>query len=171
MKNLLLLFVLLALAIGATAQETVNFSDLPNISSPSPVPDGYANLNWTGFFYVNPFEWIGAGPGFKNGPIGEDVAFAPYACSSLGCYASLSSSTGFELLSAHAAAPYATGGPGGTPLVVTAYYKGKYVGTGTYMMTTEEQELDFPPSWGIVSQAVFQGAAVMYDLSAYTLGH
>lgn len=171
MKNLLLLFVLLGLAIGATAQETVNFSDLPLINSPSPIPDGYANLTWTGFFYVDPFQWNGAGPGFKHGPLGKDVGFAPYACGSVGCYASLSSSNGFELVNAHGAAPYATGGPGESPLVVTAYYKGKYIGTQTFMMNTDVQELDFPPSWGIVTQVVFQGSVVVYDLSAYTLGH
>jgi len=36
MKNLLLLFALLGLAVGASAQEIVNFSDLPDASSPSP---------------------------------------------------------------------------------------------------------------------------------------
>jgi hypothetical protein len=171
MKNLLLLFVLLGLAIGASAQELMNFSDLPDISSPSPMPNGYGNLNWTGFFYVDPYDWNGAGPGFKHGPIGKDVGFAPYGCGSVGCYASLNSSTGFELINAHAAAPYANGGPGGSPLIVTAYDNGKYIGIQTFMMTTDVQELDFPPSWGIVTQVVFQGSAVLYDVSAYTLGH
>lgn len=167
MKNLLLLFVVLGLAIGASAQELVNFSDLPDISSPSPVPNGYGNLNWTGFFYVDPWNWGGAGQGFKHGPIGKDVGFSPYVCGSIGtCYATLSASPGFELVNAHAAAGY-----GKNPLVVLAYYNGKYVGTQTYMMTTDVQELDFPPSWGIVTQVVFQGSVVLYDISAYTLGH
>jgi hypothetical protein len=39
------------------------------------------------------------------------------------------------------------------------------------MMTTDMQELDFPPSWGIVTQVVFQGSVVLYDVTAYTLGH
>ncbi len=173
MKNLLLLFVLLGLAIGASAQELMNFSDLPDISSPSPLPNGYGNLNWTGFFFVDPFQWSGAGPGFKhkNDISGTDVAFGPYACVNSGCYSSLSASNGFELVSAHGAAPYPTGGPGYSPLVATAYNNGKYVGTQTYMMTTDVQELDFPPSWGIVTQVVFQGSVVLYDVSAYTLGH
>lgn len=171
MKNLLLLVVLLGLAIGASAQETVNFSDLPDISSPSPVPNGYGNLNWTGFFYVDPYNWNGAGPGFKHGPIGKDVGFTPYGCGTVACYASLSASNGFELVSAQGAAPYATGGTGYSPLVATAYNNGKYVGTQTFMMTTDVQELDFPPSWGVVTQVVFQGSVVLYDVSAYTLGH
>ncbi len=58
MKNLLPLFVLLGLAIGVSAQEIVDFSDLPDISSPSPIPDGYGNLIWTGFFYVDPYMWV-----------------------------------------------------------------------------------------------------------------
>jgi hypothetical protein len=167
MKNLLLLFVLLGLALGASAQELVNFSDLPHISNPSPVPDGYGNLTWTGFFYVDPYEWGGAGQGFKHGPTGQDIGFSPYACGTIPtCYATISSSTGLRLVSAHAAAGY-----GQNPLVVTAYYKGKYIGIQTFMMTTDMQELDFPPSWGIVTQVVFQGSVVLYDVSAYTLGH
>lgn len=168
MKNLFLLFVLLALAIGAGAQELITFADLPDINNPSPMPNGYGNLNWTGFFYVDPFEWGGSGQGFKhkNYITGTDVGFAPYACVTSGCYASLSASNGFELVSAHAAAGY-----GKNPLVVTAYNNGQYVGTQTYMMTTDVQELDFPPSWGIVTQIIFQGSVVFYDVSAYTLGH
>jgi hypothetical protein len=172
MKNLLLLFALLGLAVGASAQEIVNFSDLPDASSPSPIPDGYGNLNWAGFFYVDPYEWAGAGPGFKHGPLGKDVGFSPYVCGggSL-CYGSINSTTGFQLISVHAAAGYASLGPGGSPLLVTAYYKGKYIGSQRFMMTTDVQELDFPPIWGIVTQVVFQGSVVLYDVTAYTLGH
>jgi len=172
MKNLLLLVLSLGLLFGgataASAQETVNFSDLPDISSPSPVPDGYGNLTWTGFFYVDPYEWSGSGQGFKHGPVGQDVGFSPYGCGSIqgSCFASLSASNGFELVSAHGASGYSK-----NPLVATAYNNGHYVGTQTFMMTTDVQELDFPPSWGIVTQVVFQGSVVLYDVSAYTLGH
>lgn len=166
MKNLLLLFVLVGLALAANAQELINFADLPDMDSPSPMPNGYGNLNWTGFSYVDPYDWGGAGPGFKRGPVGRDVAFAPYACNTFGCNASLSASNGFELVSAHGAAGYSK-----NPLVVTAYNNGKYVGIQTFMMTTDVQELDFPPSWGIVTQIFFQGSVVLYDVSAYTLGH
>ena len=142
MKKLLLLVVLLGLAaLGATAQETVNFSDLPDMDNPSPIPNGYGNVTWSGFYFVDPFDWGGSGQGFKHAPIGRDVGFSPLACNGSLCSASLSSTTGFQLVSAHAAAGYSK-----NPLVVTAYNHGRYVGVQTYMMTTDEQELDFPPA-------------------------
>ena len=54
---------LLGLAIGASAQEQLNFSQLPLLDIPSPMPMGYGQLNWENFFYVNPATWSGAGPG------------------------------------------------------------------------------------------------------------
>ena len=70
-KTLVLLASLLALAIGANAQQLVNFSQLPLISSPSAMPNGYDQLNWGNFFYVDPFTWSGAGPGYQLGAQGE----------------------------------------------------------------------------------------------------
>src|SRR5271157_4235059 len=96
MKNLLLLFVLLGLALAANAQGSFNFSNLPDVSAPTPVPNDYGGVNWTGVFYVDPFEWSGAGPGFRHtqNNAGKDVAFAPYACQASTCYASISSVDG-----------------------------------------------------------------------------
>ena len=172
MKKLALLFLLLALAIGASAQAKIDFANLPDAPSPSPLPNGYGNLNWTGAFYVDPFKWALAGPGFKHREdiAGTDVAFGPGPCSGAACFASIGSSTGFQLVSALAAAPYQTAGPA-SPLIVTAYYNGQYIGTQTYMMTTDVQQLDFPPSWGVATQVIIQGSFVFYDLNVYTLGH
>lgn len=168
MKNLLLLVVLLALAIGASAQTTINFADLPNVSVPTPLPNGYGNVNWSGVFYVDPAEWSGAGPGFKHNEdlAHNDVAFTGYGCLSTACYGSISSLDGksFLLPQAHAAAGY-----GKSPLVVLAYSHGTYVGTQSFMMTTDVQELDFPPSWGAVTQVVFEGSVVFYDMTLQVL--
>lgn len=175
MKKLILLFAtVLALAIAAGAQGIINFGDMPDMASPSPMPNGYANFVWTGFYYVDPFQWNGAGPGFKHQEWmkGPDVVFAPYLCGgNSGCYASLSYSPGFapvpppmgfHLVSATAAAGYGKG-----VLVVTAYLNGKYVGSQRYFMTTQVQQLDFPTEWGVVTQVVFQGSVVLYDVTAF----
>jgi hypothetical protein len=171
MKYLTLLVLLLGLAIAASAQGTVNFSNLPDVSSPTPMPNGYGGVNWAGVFYVDPWEWGGAGPGFKhaqNGP-GKDVAFSPYACGGITCYASITSvdGKGFLLFSATAAAGYESKAP--TPLVALAYSHGQYVGTQTFMLTTDLQQLDFPPAWGAVTQVVFQGSVVFYDMTLQIL--
>ncbi len=167
MKYLTLLVLLLGLAIGACAQGTFNFSSLPDVSIPTPMPNGYGGVNWVGVFYVDPWRWSGAGPGFKhiqNTP-GKDVAFFPYACISVGCFASINSvdGRGFLFSSATAAAGYYSKSP--VPLIVRAYSNGKYVGTQTFMLTTDLQQLDLPPEWGPITQVVFQGSIVFYDLT------
>jgi hypothetical protein len=135
------------------------------------MPNGYGGVNWAGVFYVDPWEWAGAGPGFKHvlSSPGKDVAFSPYACASLGCYASISSldGKGFLLASATAAGGYAT--KTATPLVVLAYRHGQYVGSQRFMLTTDLQELDFPTDWGAVTQVVFQGSVVFYDMTLQIL--
>lgn len=168
MKYLTLLILVLGLAIGVNAQSTITFSDLPDISTPSPMPNGYGGVNWSGVFYVDPFGWPGAGAGFKQAhrSLGKDVAFSPYACGSVTCYASISSVDGrvFFLYSATAAAGY-----GKNPVVVTAYRDGQYLGSQSFMMTTDLQQLDFPPEWQGVTQVVFQGSVVFYDVTLQIL--
>lgn len=182
MKRMLIVFTaLLALAITVGAQGPVTFGDMPIVNTPTPMPDGYAGLNWRGFFYVNPYAWDQAGPGFKQMPGGtaaRDVVFAPYPYPGFTAFASLTwaggsptapvpPGVGFQFVRAHAAAGYPTTLPGGSPLVVTAYYNGKYVGSHTYMMTTSLRQLDFPTDWGTVTQVMFQGSVVLYDVTVY----
>ena len=168
MKYIALIVLVLGLAIGACAQTTINFADLPDVSTPSPLPNGYGGVNWSGVFYVDPFEWNGAGPGFKlpQRSLGKDVAFSPYACASATCYASISSvdGKGFLLSAATAASGY-----GKNPIVVLAYSHGQYIGSQTFMMTTDLQELDFPAAWGAVTQVVFEGSVVFYDVDLVIL--
>jgi hypothetical protein len=94
-KTLVLLACLMALAVGATAQEQLNFTTLPLVTSPSPMPNGYGHLDWGNFFYVNPLGWSSAGPGYKLEPEDGDVAFIGGAYCQLGpgqtiCFGTLS---------------------------------------------------------------------------------
>jgi hypothetical protein len=179
-KTLLLVAFALALAIGATAQENLTFADLPLVSSPTLMPNGYGQLNWDNIFYVNPAQWSGAGPGYKDGPIGgtlrpQDVAFVGSKICRLSqepCYGTISSqggSTSFQAISAVVA-----GGFGPTNITVTAYNNGNYVGSQFYILGTQLQTLNFPSSWGSITQLVFQtadgGDLVFYDFQAYLLG-
>jgi hypothetical protein len=174
-KTLVLLACLLALALNASAQENLSFADLPLVSSPAPMPNGYGQLNWSNIFYVNPGQWSGAGPGYKDGPVGKDVAFVGgKVCRLLQeyCYGTISSNggpTSFQAVSATVA-----GGFGPTNITVTAYNNGTYVGSEFYSLTTQLQTLNFPSSWGSITQLVFQipdgGDLVFYNVSAYLLG-
>src|SRR5271169_5585235 len=73
MKKAALFATILALALSVSAQ-TVNFGTLPPVFSPTALPNGYGNLDWSAFSYVAP-SWSGAGAGFTQGPSGLNVAF------------------------------------------------------------------------------------------------
>ena len=113
-KTLVLLVVTLAWTLGTSAQ-TVTFAALPAVSNPTLLPNGYANLNWANFSYVDPL-WSGAGIGFKQGPNALDVAFmgggmcelTEVSCSASISYnaSTASSVAGFQARSAIVAAGY-----------------------------------------------------------------
>jgi len=179
-KTLVVLAFALALALGATAQEYLNFANLPLVSTPTLMPNGYGQLNWSNIFYVDPNQWSSAGPGYKDGPIGgilreQDVAFVGgKVCRQLqeACYGTISSSggrTSFQAVSAVLA-----GGFGPTYVMVLAYNNGNYVGSVSYPLGTQMQTVNFPASWGSITQLTFQTSAggdlVFYDLQVFLLG-
>jgi hypothetical protein len=164
---------LLSLAIGAGAQEQLNFSQLPLVNSPSPMPIGYGHFAWANFFYVNPNGWSDAGPGYKLGLQSGDVAFVggeTCRLSGYACFGYLNDPQGFQLISANVA-----GGYGPTAVTVTAYNNGAFLGSAQYLLDTKMRTLNFPSSWGVATEVMFQvtgqpGSLVIYELSAYTLG-
>jgi len=168
-----LAFCLLAFVTAAGAQEIVNFSDLPLVSVPAPMPSGYGQLEWSNFFYVDPFTWSDSGPGFQLGVQKRDVAFiGSRYCRLIGyaCFGTLSHPIGFQLVSATIA-----GGSGPTTFTVTAYNHGNYVGAANYFATTQLQTIQLPQQWGPVTELVFQvfgasGHLAVYEVRAYTLG-
>ena len=168
-----LILCLFTLLTVASAQEQLNFAQLPLLNAPSPMPDGYGQLNWSNFYYVNPYGWSGAGPGYQHGPQGEDVAFVGSKDCQLFdyvCYGTLSDSRGFQLVNASVAAGYSP-----TQVTVTAYNNGTLLGSSQYFVGTGMRTLTFPTSWGIATEVVFQvagqpGNLVVYNLSVYTLG-
>ncbi len=164
----------LALLTGASAQQNLNFSSLPVVSSPSPMPTGYGQLTWGNFFYVDPWIWAGAGPGYKLDLDNKDVAFVGGEFCRIGggntCFATLSDSLGFMLVSARVA-----GGYGPAAITATAYKNGVYVGTANYFVGTAMETLTFPSSWGVITEVSLQVTGetndlVVYGLELYTLG-
>ena len=172
-SSVCLTLCLVALVAGASAQTTLNFSNLPLVSTPSPMPNGYGRLDWGNFFYVNPFGWSGAGPGYRLGPRTGDVVFVGGRFCRLdghACYGTLADAQGFILVSADVSAGF-----GPAAVTVTAYNNGTYLGTANYFLTTQMRTVNFPSSWGVATQVVFQvtgdsDGLVMYSLSLYTLG-
>lgn len=171
-KTLVLLVTLLALAIGATAQQQINFSDLPLVATPAPMPAGYADLNWSNFWYVDPSQYSGAGPGYQNPFTHRDVAFiGGQFCGPVqpGCYGVVTSLGGgnrFFPAGAIMAAGFQT-----NQVTVLAYNQGSFVGSASYRLTTAPRIIGFPSNWGAVTELQFQtdvaGDLVLFDLIAY----
>lgn len=179
MKNLLatfaLTFCLLALATGATAQQQINFSDLPLVASPTPMPQGYAALNWSNMWYVDPSLYINAGPGYNNLFTHRDIAFiggqhcAPLGPGCFGTITSQGSRTAFQAVSAVVAAGYQA-----NRITVSAYNNGSFVGSFSFNLSTVPQAISFPATWGAITELQIQtdeaGDLVLLDLNLYTIG-
>jgi hypothetical protein len=162
---------LLALAIGATGQaHQINFSDLPLIAAPAPVPGGYNGLSWGNFWYVDPALWDGAGPGYINFLTQKDVVLiGRQLCGPLrvGCYGVVNFlGTSFQPVSAIMAAGYHA-----NRITVRAYNNGSFVGAVNYDLGTTPQLVSFPVSWGSITEMQMQTDAaddlVLFDLSIY----
>ena len=168
MKKLVLWFFLLAVAASAGAQQTINWVDLPDVASSTPLPTGYHSLNWAGVSYVDPSTASGLGPGFQHfaSIVGADVAFGPGVCGGAGCYSSITSPGGgsFQLVGANVAA-----GSGSGSVTVLAYNSGTYVGSQTYSLTTDVQTLTFPSGWGNVTEVVFQTSTLQSSFVFYSV--
>ena len=66
MYKLFLLTLVLVLAVYAGAQQTINFADLPDVATATPLPTGYHSLTWSGVSYVDPFKATGMGRAFST---------------------------------------------------------------------------------------------------------
>ena len=168
MKKFAWLVFLLTLTAYAGAQQTINFADLPDATSATPLPSGYHSLTWGGVSYVDPFKATGMGPGFQHaGSIaGTDVAFGPGICGGAGCYSTLTAASGhsFQMVSANVAAGFSSG-----TLTVLAYNNGTYVGSQAYPLTTDVQTLTFPSGWGSVTEVVLQASALQWSFVLYSV--
>jgi hypothetical protein len=161
-------------AIGASAQEQINFADLPLIATPAPLPGGYASLNWGNFFYVDP-NLDRSGSGFGNPLTHRDVAFVGGEfCAPMrsGCYGVISSMGGPTAF--HAVGAIMAAGHQANVITVSAYNNGKYKGQITVALSTAAQSVGFPSSWGAITELQIQtdepGDVVLLDLSLYYLG-
>ena len=163
-KTLVLITCLLALALSASAQNQINFANLPLVSTPTPMPNAYSGLNWNNIFYVDPAEWSFAGSGYKLGPtLNQDVAFVGETGCRLppggACYGSISVNSvpsGINSISFQPVSATVAGGFGPTDITVIAYNNGNYVGSAFYSLGGQMQTLNFPSSWASVTELTFR---------------
>ena len=153
MKKIALLVCILALAVCASAQTLITFSNLTPSSTPIPVPDSFGTLDWEHVYSVDPVQWTGAGPGFTNGPDaviafvgGNHVCiFSPSACK-----ATISGSVTkpqFQAISASVSAGYQE-----NTVTFVAYLAGVEVGRQAFDLTVTNQVIYFPTAWGNIDQ-------------------
>jgi len=169
MKKAMLFASILALALSAKAAN-VNFAALPATATPTVLPNGYGNLDWSNFSYVDP-SWSGAGEGFRQGPISLDVAYLGGGeCEKAGasCSASIyanAATTSLQNFVAQSA--IVTAGYHAETIKVSAYNHGNFVGSQQYDLTTSLQQINFPANWGTITQLVIDanaGTVVLYAL-------
>lgn len=178
MRKSLFVISLLALAIagaGVSAQAQINFADLPLVATPTPMPGGYAGLNWTNFMYVDPSQYTLAGAGFSNLFTHRDVAFiggllcGPVMSGCYGVIAAPGGPTAFVPVSILMSAGYRA-----NQVKFLAYNQGTYVGSLTVPIATSPRLVRFPASWGAVTELQVRtdtvGDLVLFDLEVLRVG-
>ena len=178
-KSLFSLFINIAVvamvATAAQAQQQINFSDLPLVASPTPMPLGYQSLNWSNMFFVDPDLYAGGGPGYQNMLTHRDVTFiGGQFCFPVqsGCYGVISVPGGpidIQVTSAVMSAGFEN-----NLVTFNAYHDGTYKGSMTIKLYTVPSLVHFPVSWGVITELqIFTGRpgnVVLSDLSFYRLG-
>ena len=177
-RSLVLITFVLVLAIASTAalaQEQINFSDLPSVATPTPMPLGYQGMNWANLYYVNPGLYSSSGPGYLNLLTHKDVVFVGgQFCGPVGpgCFGIISSPggpTAFQVISAVMVAGYSENN-----VSVSAYDRGTYKGTMNFVLTANPQLVHFPTSWGTITELQIEtnraGNLVLWGLSVYRIG-
>jgi len=186
-KVTLFAIVFLALAMTASAQTMIRFTELPPMAIPTAIPENYHGLNWTGIDYVTPLLWdytngnLEVGDGFIAGPDAM-VAFGggPLCYSKHGgktdknaCSASIAAGIGPTALTqfqpVYAVVSEGWISDGTQSVVVKAYNNGNLVGSQKYNLQAQAQKLHLVfPNWGPITELKFYpspgGSFVLYVL-------
>lgn len=156
-----LMCIVAAMALCASGQTLITFSDMPSVNHPSRMPDNYPGasyLNWDNFYDVDPLLWSGRGPGFLMGP-DVRVAFIggplcneqPSACfGSIKVALAPNSTASFQPLQISLAAGWFP-----NKVVVNAYDHSGLLGSVTWNLTTRARTFTFPAEWTNVTQLMF----------------
>jgi hypothetical protein len=185
MKKVCMLAFALALAVAlpASAQNLVDFTNLSPIPTPTAIPASYAGLTWTTISYVDALTYPDVGPGFTTGPEvmvafgGGPLCFPAYGGTRNNgapfkhiCDATIEVGPGsptavFQLNAMTVAAGWhATG----DFITLSAYNNGVQVGTDTRFNLTTASQRFVLPAWGPITQLVIHpnpmGSFVFYVL-------
>jgi len=160
MKRIVILISFMAaLALCASAQTYIDFSDMAMVKTPWPMPDNYPSgmyMNWDNFYYVTAGIWAGEGPGFQVLPTPKTVAFlgGPMCDIRIPCHASIKligpNVAAFTPVSIQVAAGWLP-----SRVVVSAYSNGKFLGHTVWNLTTDLQTLSFPNAWSDLTEITF----------------
>lgn len=159
----LLVCVITAMALCASGQTLITFSDMPSVNQPSPMPQDYPTdtyLNWENFYYVSPMQWSESGPGFFRGPdvrvafIGGPMCYTqPSVChGSLRIPISPGKSLDFPFQPLKI---WLSAGWFPNKVMVLAYNHSQYLGSVVWPLGITAQEFDFPATWTMVTELTF----------------
>ena len=187
-RAFLLSFAILGLALFASAQSYIDFTNLPATGNPYAIPETYGGLHWAGIDYVSCMLWdytdgvIEMGQGFMAGPETQ-LAFAGGPL----CYQKHGGSTNVDVCPATIAAGvgpnaltqfrpdylWAAEGwlsDGNQFITVNAYNNGVQIGSQRYFLTPQGRKIKliFPNAWGNVTELKIYpspgGSVVLYML-------
>jgi hypothetical protein len=187
MKKIALLVSILTLAMCASAQTLIDFTNLPATAVPTAIPEGYAGLNWTGIDYVAPQLWdyangnIEIGDGFTTGPEAQvSLGGGPLCYPKHGghtakniCSGSVAAGVGPTALTqfqpAYAVVAEGWSSDGAQTLMVKAYNNGTLIGSQQYSLQAQAQKFQLVfPVWGPITELKFYpspgGSFVLYVL-------
>jgi hypothetical protein len=193
-KVTLLATIILTLAMCASAQQLVDFTQLPASGSPQPVPNGYDGLRWDAIefvsaplypdanLYIGANGAVNSGRGFFTGNEamvafgGGPMCYHDYGATVADgqtdkhiCESSISAwnKAVFQVDSAIVSDGWDASGDF---ITVTAYNNGVQVGSSfQYPLSTTAQKLDFTKNnWGKITELVIhpspKGSFVIYTL-------
>ncbi len=166
MKRIVLLSSFLILVVlCASAQNYVDFREMPIARTPALMPDAYpegSGMSWDNFYYVTPGLWSGAGRGFWVDPATQhnSVAFigGPLCTLAVPCNGSIKMNSIMMAPFNRTFTPVSISISAGwfpNKVTVTAYNNGRFVGTAVWNLTTQPHTFPFPPTWTAVTQLVF----------------
>jgi len=161
----------MSLALYATAQTVVTFSDMSSVN----LPDGYparSYLSRDNCYCLSPILWSGSGPHFSTQPNLRQAFIAGPPCrQAVNCTASIkipvasNSTASFLPTSASLSAGWAA-----ISVVVIGYSQSNFLGKCSWALTTTAQEFNFPTDCTNLMQLRFllsptqgqPGSKVMY---------
>ena len=128
----LVLALATASSSGWASPTLITFDDLPETTTGLVVPNGYQNLTWVDFYYLDGVNYVDNPSGYQNGVVSASQVAFMWGAANPGTTASITNSLGFDLISGWLTAAWRDG----LQVRVIGYSSGVAVYDNTYTLST-----------------------------------